>query len=70
MVSAHNYKNWTEYKARLKSLGITTVDLVPVFNEAPGTISGRLNGYSPFPLEMRKRLDSFLKEQEEGRGVQ
>ncbi len=69
MKKAQDYKKWTEYKVRLKSLGITIVDLIPLFDEAPGTIGGRLNGYAPFPLEMRHKLDFFLKEREEVRGA-
>lgn len=60
------YRRWTDLIRRYRQLGLTIPDLVPVLNEPSGTISSRLNGYSPFPLEMRARLDAFLKEREKG----
>jgi hypothetical protein len=59
-----NYRNWADYKARIRALGLTLVDLVPVMNEATPTIASRLNGYAPFTRAMRARLDAFLNSKE------
>jgi hypothetical protein len=58
------YRNWADYKARIRALGLTLVDLVPVMNEATPTIASRLNGYAPFTPPMRARLDAFLRSRE------